>query len=333
MKPELENLKEYPSKISLTSGEKFDMLQNLRAYSNAHPVRSRYSIFMKYSLAYASAFALIVGTGATSFAAEASLPGDILYPVKTNINEKVFETINFSKASKAQVAVGFMDKRMKELEKMIITQKDTPEKIDIIVEKLEENKKDLEEYTEQVEPTDHEEVQRTADLYTELETIIDTHIDILEDIAKDEKVEVAPEKSENAIEDTQENDSDEPSNKENVSITIVIDTSSSSVNEPKSMKVVSKKMPKNTEKTDTTEASSTQGTSEITSEEYAVSEIVSFSTKLDTIITSAKEKANQEDETSSQKIKSDTRKKIIEDVEKELQIEVEEEGSIKNSIL
>lgn len=321
MKPELENLKEYTDKISLTSGEKLDMFQNIRAYTNAHPVQSKYGVFFKYSLAYASMFALLIGTSATSIAAEGALPGDLLYPVKTNVNETVVKSLTFSQAQKAKVTVNLMDKRMEELEKMIVTKVDSPEKIDIIVAKLEEHKEDLQIFTDQVEQNNPEEVEEASEIYVALESVIETHIDILEDIAEDEKVQVALSDITDDIVAT--TISDTPTDPSPQEVVVTITTSATSTQETSIDTVVlsaSNTVPEET-------STSTQDI-ENTGEEDAIKEITNFSAQINPIINKIRRKDHEENsETNSIQIRTDIRKRIIENAEKRLQINIDKESS------
>lgn len=288
MKPNLENLKEYAHKTSLTQEEKLAMFQNIREYSNTHPIKTTYySIFFKHSIAYASMFALIIGTSATSFASEYALPGDILYPVKTEVNEKIAKTFAFTDTQKAKVNVKLVDKRMEELTKIVATDQDTPEKVDVIVAQLEEHKEEIKEYIKEVQTTDTQEVEDAIAIATELESIVGTHIDILEEVSD----EIASTNTE------------EVPPKETTSTMILIE-----------------------EVPNTNEISTT--TKDIPEPQDAISEILDFSAELEPIFIEAKTKNNKdttdENRTTSTKIKEDTRKRIIEKAEEELHIIIEE---------
>jgi hypothetical protein len=303
MKPKLENLKEYTSKASLTSEEKFDMFQNIRAYSNTHPVHSRYSIFMKHSLAYASMFALLITTAGTSFAAEDSLPGDILYPVKTNVNEGVIKSFTFSETQKAKVTVNLMDRRMQELEKLIVTKQDSPENVDIIVNKLEEHKEDLQEFANQVDPVEPQEVQDARDIYTELESVMDTHVDILQDIALNQDLSPDVHTLVNTL-------TKEPSEQEATSTPI--ETQSEPAVTPASSTEASE------------DSISTQEEATSTLEHIqTVTDIVNFTNTLEPLFVSTHTEDSQQDEENKNKIREETRKRVIENAEDELEIDVE----------
>ncbi len=305
MKPNLENLKEYTKNVSLSSGEKFDMFENIRNYSNNNPVRSRYSVFMKHSIAYASMFALLIGTSATSYAAERSLPGDILYPVKTNINEEVAKTLSVTKKQKAKTNVKLVEKRMSELTEMVVKEKDSPEKIDIIVQKLEEHREELEDYIEDIEENNTENSDDATEIYAELESVVESHLDILEEIKEDEETESAL----------------------NIALTALATTSrATSTAQVTTTTDVTIQINTEGNKASTTNNTSTATDTDnvITGEEDAVNEITNFSSKIGPLLDSVKAKTQQNIATTT-KIKDEVRKKIIEDTERKLQIDLDEE--------
>ena len=81
--------------------------------------------FSKPSLRYASlslALMLFFGSG-VAFAAHKALPGDFLYSLKTNVNEKVLGMVVFSDEAKAYYNLGLVQLRLQEIEK--ITSKNT----------------------------------------------------------------------------------------------------------------------------------------------------------------------------------------------------------------
>lgn len=311
MKPELKNLKEYTDKLSLSQEEKFDMFQNIRTYSNTHPVTSSpYMLFMKYSIAYTTMFAILIGTSATSLAAEQALPGDILYPIKTNINEKVAQTLTFSKKQKTQVTVKLVGKRMGELEKMLIEKKDTPAKIDIVVQKLDEHKEDIKEI--QKSETEQES-KDSADTYTELESMIDTHIEILEDIMEDKK------ESEEVTKLIKEEAEDSENSDDVILPNSVIPAKAG----------IQDQYPENEGKDEEIKEDSTstldieRETEEEQTRDELILEAKKFSTEVESIITSSRERiSSTTDDVTTTKTKENTRKRILEEAEEKLDLEL-----------
>lgn len=299
MKPDLEKIKEITNQISLSSEEKFDMFENLRIYSNAHPVRSfNYSIFMRSSIAYATMLLILVGTSATSFASEDALPGDLLYPIKTEVNERVVKSLAFTKEKKAKVAIELVNKRMNELEEMMVKDTSTPEKVDTIAMKLEEHKGDIQDYVEEIKNTDESKTVEATNISTQLESVVDTHIDILTDISSNK------DDNNNSITAT--------------GVTVVINSQDSTSSISLDLNP-NKKEP--VQKEDVEEIN----------KKYAMEKIIDFSNNIEPIINTAKENGMEENSSTTEAIKTKVRRDIIDTIEKKLEIDIkdEQEGSNK----
>ncbi len=79
---------------------------------------------------------ILLGSGATSFAAEQAVPGDTLYPVKVSVNEKIVDKFKVSDEAKANWEAKKAERRIKEVQKIIKKGKINSE-TDAIVVKLE----------------------------------------------------------------------------------------------------------------------------------------------------------------------------------------------------
>jgi hypothetical protein len=84
-------------------------------------VRQVRSSYVWLSPAYASAFAAVLiaalGTG-TAYAAQGALPGDLLYPVKININERVEVKLALGDTAKAQAEAALAGRRVSEAQEL-----------------------------------------------------------------------------------------------------------------------------------------------------------------------------------------------------------------------
>jgi len=118
--------------VRLEKGEKNAVRDNLVFFMNRNPVISDQfgrqvlyrsnSLFSLYKLNFSTMplliiLALFVGGGA-SFAAEGSIPGDILYPVKVNVNEKVGSWVRLSDEAEARWNVRLVEERLIEAEEL-----------------------------------------------------------------------------------------------------------------------------------------------------------------------------------------------------------------------
>ena len=117
-------------KISLLYEEKTRIRGALLSYINSYPAKenkrpvgalARLFIFpapiLRLAPVASLCLILLVGIGAAA-AAEGSLPGDILYPVKIHGTENARSLLSFSKERKAEWEIERADKRLKEIEKL-----------------------------------------------------------------------------------------------------------------------------------------------------------------------------------------------------------------------
>ena len=188
MKHNFENISKKTDNVRLTSAEKLGMLTNLREYAAANPAPEPspyHSVWFRQMSMYATAFALVIGSGLTSYAAEDALPGDTLYGIKTNVNEGVVRILPLPTSAKAKVEITMIDRRMEELEKMIVTEIDTPEKVDVIMQKIEGHKEEFDTHLAVL--TEDVRQEEVNEIHAELETVVDAHIAVLEEITVNEE--------------------------------------------------------------------------------------------------------------------------------------------------
>ena len=89
-------IRQAADEVSLTEAESVRMRSTLRSYMDMHPIHvplrarptpSWYDIFAHPALAFVAVCAILGSSAGVSYAAESSLPGDVLYPLKVAINE------------------------------------------------------------------------------------------------------------------------------------------------------------------------------------------------------------------------------------------------------
>lgn len=117
--------------IVLGATQKDTTKQNIVAYMHTHPVRKNISgrlksqnrgniLFFNTEHMYAKIATLLIllsGTG-TAFAAENTLPGDALYPVKIHVNEPVREALSVSGEAKANWNAEVAERRLDEASRL-----------------------------------------------------------------------------------------------------------------------------------------------------------------------------------------------------------------------
>ncbi|KKR05477.1 MAG: hypothetical protein UT33_C0011G0188 [Candidatus Peregrinibacteria bacterium GW2011_GWC2_39_14] len=144
-------------KIRLTQNEKMSAQTNIISHMEKNPIGNTTSfwtrigqIFMptQHKKAFIAIYIIILvfgGSTGTAFAAETSLPGDLLYPIKTNVNEEIRSRLTFSKQRQAEWEATRIQKRLgeiKELEQKGTISKDQIEKIKAKIEQQTEKAKE-----------------------------------------------------------------------------------------------------------------------------------------------------------------------------------------------
>lgn len=118
--------------VSLSKKEKENIRTVLRAFIATHPVGVREGFFARLTsqkdqrsifqqiyktMPIVLLIALLLGGGAAAYA-DTSLPGDVLYPVKVNVNEEVRGWLAVSDDSEARLQVRLAERRLEEAEKL-----------------------------------------------------------------------------------------------------------------------------------------------------------------------------------------------------------------------
>ena len=127
--------------VRLQAREKDAIRESLLSYIEKHPVRKEMDLrlntqtqrSMTESLSILNIFKLkpmtilvslilmaTLGLGGVSAAAENSLPGDALYPVKVGVNENIKSAVAFSQEGKADAEINKAERRLKEAEKLAV---------------------------------------------------------------------------------------------------------------------------------------------------------------------------------------------------------------------
>lgn len=128
---------------TLTQSERAAMRNNLSAFMAEHPAVAplwlrfldrlgaffdtldRSPLFGARMLIPAFSLVLVLGLG-TSFAAERSLPGDALYPIKILFNEQITEVFQRSDSAKAEWESKLVSRRLEEVEALAVKGELTP---------------------------------------------------------------------------------------------------------------------------------------------------------------------------------------------------------------
>jgi hypothetical protein len=153
-----EQFKNEGQKIRMSDAEKLRMRKILQAHMHgqAHVTKVA-SPYFHFSFQFTRIIAAmlvmtvgLVGTG-TVYAADLALPGDTLYPVKINVNEKVAEVLATSPAAKAEFHASVAQKRLEEAETLAVEERLDASASLVIEENFERHAKMVAELEEELE--------------------------------------------------------------------------------------------------------------------------------------------------------------------------------------
>lgn len=122
MNPLDQQFKNLKHSLSLTSEEKAHMRKYLETVMKAsvsmHQVPSPFFFVFSHKSIMAMAVLLLAVSsgGAASIAATNALPGDTLYALKIEVNERIERVASFSKEAKAKVDITHIEERLREVE-------------------------------------------------------------------------------------------------------------------------------------------------------------------------------------------------------------------------
>lgn len=172
----LESLSQLCRKIRLSPQERIRGRNELVAFmqkTNASPADSRSSNFLSRLYMWSrrplwagtmAVLLLVTFTGGVSYAAESSLPGDFLYPVKINVTEEIRGAFQWNSESKAEWELERMERRLQEAENLSEAGRLQVETEDLLSGKMKEHAQVVQKRLEELEnagKTDQAEVLRS----------------------------------------------------------------------------------------------------------------------------------------------------------------------------
>ena len=184
---QIEHLMESARIVQLSHTEKEEMRRALRFYVAENPARERPRFFHSFTymsfrpFAAALVLILIIGTG-TSYAAQSALPGDVLYPIKTNINEAVEGAFSTSAASQAQWNATLATRRLEEAETLASEGRLSPVAQSEIETQFSAHAADFDNAVATLKKTP-EDIATVADVQSDLEASLNAHAAILSDLS------------------------------------------------------------------------------------------------------------------------------------------------------
>lgn len=197
MKSNWEQLLETAKEIRLSREDKAKTGELLLRYMRMNPVREdndmrhniqrspiiRLQLIQFFYKPMAIAMVLLVAItagGGASLAAENSVPGDVLYPVKVGINENVRGAFAFSQEAKAEWKIQQVERRLQEAEKLAAAGDLSAEAAAKIETEFDEHTESMTSITSNIQADGRAEV--AAKIHSNLEAILATHAKVLEDL-------------------------------------------------------------------------------------------------------------------------------------------------------
>ena len=193
----IRKLRRQLNKIAMTNKESANMRGRLLAYMKKNPSTVRNTdearrttgkphgllpLFLTKRLMFVSIILALVAMvgGGTAFAAETTIPGDLLYPIKVHINENVRVALAGSTEAKAELEARFAERRMEEAAEL---EQSGKLKTDVVT-RLENN---LSRHIDKAEQhitklTEEGKLEAAAAAQDRLETSIRVHQTVLEKI-------------------------------------------------------------------------------------------------------------------------------------------------------
>ncbi len=190
--------------VSLTKEEKFSILEAVRQRMDnpaVEPVMMTSKIetpyFSKFSFSFTwhekrfvpvAVVLIVVVFSGTAFAANKALPGDALYSMKVNVNEKVESWGALSPNALARFEAVRAERRLKELEKVTVQKKKiSPEVKAEVRENIDKNIQKVKEITAEIAASG--DAEDAASVKAELESKLEAHSVVLGKLATDDEVE------------------------------------------------------------------------------------------------------------------------------------------------
>ncbi|MBT3835340.1 hypothetical protein HOF56_03780 [Candidatus Peribacteria bacterium] len=152
--------------LKLHKIEKRQSLIEIKKHMRDHPMQNfeRRSIFNFFSLklpaAVMIALLLISSGGVAAYAAEDSVPGEILYPVKIYVNEPLIERLHINPEKRARWSMRRLERRLEEAEMSAEKKVLTEDVLEHLERRIEHRKEKMEHAIERIENEDEKETIR-----------------------------------------------------------------------------------------------------------------------------------------------------------------------------
>jgi hypothetical protein len=193
MKDKFKKLINNARKITLTDEERFSAKRILELHIENHPVRNGRKTSLKYErskiksiltfkfmpLILALLFAL---GGGTALAANNSLPGEFLYPMKVGFNEQTRGILALTKDAKAEYQSDLVAERVEEIQKLVVKNNELSTDVrEEVGENFERYMEKALELIRQLEASG--DFEAATEVSSHLEAILNAHQDLINEIS------------------------------------------------------------------------------------------------------------------------------------------------------
>lgn len=182
-------------KESLLPQEKEAMKLQVMRFMKEYPVQQPYWMHAMASFLNATpalravclvAMVVLVGGGSVAFAAQHALPGDLLYPVKTGVTEKVLALTLFSNQAKAEYDINLTQLRLQEAEIIAAQNRLTAQSTQEVRTLLNDHIGDIQDRILLLKRK--EDIRLRVELNAKLEAILKAHVDVIGGLAEKKQV-------------------------------------------------------------------------------------------------------------------------------------------------
>lgn len=180
--------------VSLKEDEKARIRESLLKYLELNPVRNEegprrrmqrsetkitqlIDLFKLKTMPIIFSILLLISLGGASIAAEDAIPGDALYPIKVNFNEKIRTALVFNSESKGEFEIEKAERRIKEAKELAIKGLLSEENVGKIAHKFGAHAEKMSQISLKLE--EQGDMEAAVNLRARLETMLNAHDDVI----------------------------------------------------------------------------------------------------------------------------------------------------------
>jgi hypothetical protein len=202
-----DNKKISPARLS--EHERAQMQREFNLFMESHPaneisarrVLSPYLVFLRSPILYA--FSLFLILGGTVYAAEHSLPQELLYPLKTDVIEPfALQVATLSGTSRGHAHSILVERRLEEAETLIAEGAFEAGSLEILTEKIEKSSDNIQEFISNTVKSGN--LDKALETGSRLEAVLEAHEEVLDSVIEEHASSTTSAETENFIDAIEE---------------------------------------------------------------------------------------------------------------------------------